>query len=204
MGVTEVAEFHHVVDANALIAVIIVVALPESAEGIDRDHPVVAEIPAQCFKLGAIHVAAENHALTVGFPVCFYFESGLVHDQLAVLVLNLAAGIAKVEIQLAVRPHHDLVNAVIVLGAGDAAEEHGLFIGLIVAVLIGEDDDLVADADNDAGVLAIGLGEDGDAVRRKKILVLVKCFGVVGFAVAVLVFDDDNAITLGAGALRPR
>jgi hypothetical protein len=46
VGVAVVAELHHEVDADALIAVVVVVRLPEGAEGIDGDLVVVAEVPA--------------------------------------------------------------------------------------------------------------------------------------------------------------
>ena len=44
--VAVVAKLHHKVNASSAIAIVIVVGLPERAEGVYTDFPIVAEIPA--------------------------------------------------------------------------------------------------------------------------------------------------------------
>src|SRR5204862_2352146 len=61
--VAEVAKFHHVIDADAAITVVVVVGLPERPEGVDAYFVVVAEIMAEDFEFLAIEIAAEDQAL---------------------------------------------------------------------------------------------------------------------------------------------
>ena len=98
--VAVVAELHHVVDPHAFVAVVVVVRLPERAEGIDRDHPVVAKIPAQRFEFAAVQVAAKDHAFLVRLAVGDDLVAGRVDDRLAVLVLDLPAALPKLKYSL--------------------------------------------------------------------------------------------------------
>ena len=85
-----VAELHHKVDSDRLVSVIVIVALPDGSEGIDTQFPVVAEVPSQGFHVGPIKVAAECHTLLVGLSAGFYFIAGLVGDDLALSIRQLA------------------------------------------------------------------------------------------------------------------
>ena len=67
-----------------------------------------------------------------------------VDDGLAVLVHELFAGVAEVEVELAVGAEDEGVDAVVVLDAADAGEEDFLLVGLAVAVGVGEDEDVGA------------------------------------------------------------
>ena len=57
VGVAEVAAFHDVVDADAAVAVVVVVGLPDGAEGVDGDLVVVAEVLGEGLEVGAVEVA---------------------------------------------------------------------------------------------------------------------------------------------------
>src|SRR6478672_6953334 len=68
-GETEVPAFHDVVDRDTLIAVVIVVGDPDSAEGIDGGFIFVAEVVADHFQFAAVEVAAHHQAFAeAGFP----------------------------------------------------------------------------------------------------------------------------------------
>ena len=96
--VTEIAGFHKIVDAHASIAVVIVVGLPERAEGINGDFVRVAEIMGEDFDAGAIGIATEGHAVLVRVAVIFHDIAGGIDDGVAVLVPELSARIAEIEI----------------------------------------------------------------------------------------------------------
>src|SRR5438876_253700 len=66
VSVSEVAELHHVIDAHSAVAIIVVVRLPERAEGIDGEFIVIAEVMGEHLEFAAVEVAAEDHALAVG------------------------------------------------------------------------------------------------------------------------------------------
>src|SRR6476469_10052130 len=117
-----VAVSHDVVDPHAAVAVVVVVALPDRAKGIDRQLPVVAKVPAQRLHAAAIEVAAKDHAFLIRLAPRGDFIAGLIDDRLAVLVLELLAFVAEIEIQLALGPENEGVNSVVVLSAADATE----------------------------------------------------------------------------------
>jgi hypothetical protein len=84
-----------------------------------------------------------------------------------------------------------------VVDALDAGEELlRRTVGLVVAIVVLEDEDVGGAGDDDAGA------EDADAEGGVDIVPLVEGLFAVGGAVAVGVFEDDDAIALGA-ARRP-
>ena len=159
-----VAILHHVVDAHAAVSVIIIVALPKGAEAIDGDHPVIAEIPAQRLHLAAIKFATKHHALLIRFAIGGYRIAGKVGHSITVLVLELLACVAKVEIQPPIRTKHKLVNPMIVLRTADARKKRLFFVGLIVSVHVGKHLHLVQRADNDPRIFTVGRTKHTHAV----------------------------------------
>ena len=114
VGVTEVSAFHDVVDAAGAGAVV-VVRLPENAEGIDGDLPVVAEVVAQHFDPAAVQLAAYDHPLPVGFSGVVNRIPVDVLDGRAVRMLQFGGVVAEIEIEPAVGPEADGVDGVVVL-----------------------------------------------------------------------------------------
>ena len=136
----------------------------------------------------AVGVAAEDHALTVGFAAVVDFVSGFVGDGLAVFIAELLPRVAEVEVIFSVGTKVEGVDAVIVLAPGDAAEEHFAAVGFEVAIVIGQDKNLTAGGDDDT------IPKDGDAMGGDDVLAFVKDGLAVGFAVLVSVFEDEDAV----------
>ena len=104
------------------------------------------------------------------------------------------AGVAKVEIQPAIRTKNKRVNTVVMLATADAAEEHFLFVRLVIAVHIGEHLHLVAGADNHLGALAVGRGQHAHAVGGIDVASLIKERLLVCLAVAIGILKDEDAV----------
>ena len=101
--VTVVSKFHHVVDANATVAVVVVVGLPNGTETVHGRFPVVAEIPTQGLEIRAVLVATENHSLLIGFALVVYLVT-LGRQSVFRLVLDLSAAVSKVEVKFSIGP----------------------------------------------------------------------------------------------------
>ena len=194
--VTVVAELHYEVDANTLVAIVVIVALPEGTKAVGRNFPVIAEVPAERFKLAAVHVAAKDHSFLIRLAARVHFVASEVDDRLAAAVLDLTAAVTEVEIQLAVRPEVKGVDAVIVLGAGDAGEEQLFSIGLEITVVVVQEEDAVAAGDNNLRPFAARCWQNANAMCRINVVSLIKDSLLVADAIAVGVFKDQDAIPL--------
>ena len=195
VAIAVVAEFHDEVDADPLVAVVVVIRLPDGTEGIDGGFPVVAEVPCDGFEVGAVRVAAEDHAFLVGFAGIADDIACGVGDGFAVFVFELMAFVAEVEVEFAVWAEVDGVDAVVVLSAVDAAEHDFGFVGFEVAVVVGEVPDFACGGDDDA------VAEDGDAVWAFEFRAFEEDGGFVGFAVFIGVFEDEDAVAGGTFAV---
>src|SRR5207249_9580251 len=112
---------------DAAVPVIVVVRLPERAEGVDADLVVVSEVLPERFKFRAVEIATKHHALAVGFAIAADFIAGLVHHgigydfgqwtmQRAFLrkrPLDLPAFVPHIEIELAVGSKYKGMHAVV-------------------------------------------------------------------------------------------
>ena len=152
---TVVPILHHIIDTHSTITIIIVIALPKGAKAVDGHHPVVAKVPTERFQSAAVEITAKHHALLVRIATVVHLVAGQVHDRLAVLVLELATGVAEVEVQPAVRTEHEIMDSMVVLAASDAAEERLFLVRFIVAINIGKDLHLVAGGNDYLGVFTI-------------------------------------------------
>ncbi len=186
VGVAVIAVLHHIIDAHAPIAVVVVVGLPEGAVTVGRYFIVVAEIVPQHLEMCKIGVAAKHHALAVVFGVDVF--SIAVFDRLALAVLQHFTCIAEVEIEFSVGAEHDGVQAVVVLMPADALQDNFFFIGFVVAVFIGEQPEVRALRNDDP------VAHNPDAERRFYFRPLVKYRAFVGLSVAVAVFQDQDAV----------
>jgi hypothetical protein len=91
------------------------------------------------------------------------------------------------------------VDAVVVVIAAEAGEQLlGRAVGLAVAVLVLEDKDVGRLADEHLPARTDGVLGHGDAHRAVKVGRLVEGGRLVRLARALGVFEDDDAITLGA------
>ena len=192
VGVAVVAVFHHVVDPHTLVAVVVVVALPEGTIRVDGHLEVVTEILAQHLHFAAVGVTTEHHALPVALFVDGFARVS-VENSLAVFILNLLAFVAEVEVPLAIGAKDKGVHAVVVLIAAEAGKQDLFLVGFVVAVGIGKHPDVGA-IRND-GFVAL----HPDAQRRLQFWPLIKHLAHVGFAVAVLVFQNHHAVAGGVG-----
>ena len=105
--VSIVPVLHHKVDSRSPVSIIVVVGLPHRAERINRDFPVVSEIPTQCFNIAAIKVAAKHHSLLVWLARIVDNVARHIEDWFTVGCLQLLAFVTEVEIQFAVRARHE-------------------------------------------------------------------------------------------------
>ena len=144
VGVAVVAELHDIVDAYALVAIVVIVRLPDCAERIYGDLVVVAEVEAERFDPTHVEVAAEHEPLPVWLAATVDLVAGLVDDEVfTVRRFQATSVVADVEIQFTVRSEHECVCAVVVIYASDAIEHHlRRAVGLVITVLVGEDQDL--------------------------------------------------------------
>ena len=148
--ISVVAEFHHIVDADSAIAIIVVIRLPDGPEAVHAEFPVIAEVPAERFDAAAVQFTAEGHAFLIGFACCADFVAGEVDHDLSIGGVQLFAAVAEVEVETTIRPEREAVDAVIVLRALNAGEEHFLTIGLQVTIVVVKAEDTVAGRNNDA------------------------------------------------------
>ena len=114
----------------------------------------------------AVEVAAKHHAALVGSLLVLISASvvgplgagvfaetvgigsvddgipGEVHHQFAFLVVNRAAGVAHVPVELSVGAKQHRMSGVIVLGRAGVGEQVFLLVRLVVAIFVGEYDDI--------------------------------------------------------------
>ena len=110
---------------------------------------------------------------------------------------GLHALVADAEIELAVGPDQDAVDAVIVIDAAEAGEQLlRRAVGLAVAVLVLEDQNVGRLADEDLVAGADGVLGDGDAERRQDLRRLVEDGAPCRLCRSLGVFEDEDAIAL--------
>src|SRR3954465_9395161 len=191
VGVTVVAVVENVIDADALVAVVVVIGLPHAAEGIDADFVVVAKIVSEHLEIAAVEIAAENHALAIRIAFVIHFVAVAVDDGRTVRAFDLFSFVAEIEIEFAIGAEDERVNTVIVIDAREAGEEQFFFVGDAVAIFVGENEH-IGRARNDHFV-----AENADAEGGVNFFALVEDGFFIGGPVAVGVFENDNAIAAG-------
>src|SRR5690349_18502105 len=82
IAVAVVPKFHDVIDPHAAIAIVVIVALPQRSERIDRHLVIVSKIPRESFQFASVGVTSEDHAHSIGFAVAVYFVSIEIDDGL--------------------------------------------------------------------------------------------------------------------------
>lgn len=122
-----------------------------------------------------------------------------VPERAAGAVGELSAGIAVVEIQFATGSLRNRVQRVVMIAAVEAGEEDFTLVDggvkLPVAVDVGIDDQVGRAGDVDFVV------DDGDAEGSEELGVLDKHAGLVGLAVTIGIFKNDDAVAGGIFAL---
>ena len=180
--VAVVAAFHHVVQARPLVAVVVVVGLPNRPVGVHRHLVRVAEIVGVDLEVGAVLIHRENRAgieravMRAGQPA-------------SVLGGDVEPLIPGVEPEPPVVAEGDGMDAVVVIEAAKTSEQLLLAHDVVVGVL-GVDPHV-------GGLRHIDLvAENGDAERRPQFHALVKDLARVRDAVAVGVFQNDDPVAL--------
>ena len=134
----EVAALHDIVDADTLVPVVVVVALPDGAEAVETQLVIVAEVVADHVKLLRRRVPAESHAVleaevvarlglaAVGLALAADLAAEGVGDGRSVGVLDVAvvALVAHVEVVAAVGAEDEGVDAVVVVVPAEAGEDY--------------------------------------------------------------------------------
>jgi hypothetical protein len=151
------------------------------------------------FEVGPVHVAPpDGPGLAVGVVRLPFAALAVTRLQ------SIDALVADGEVQLAVRPDIDAVDAVVVVEPAKAGEELlRRAVRLAVAVAVPELEDVGRLADEHAiretplGLLA-RLREHANTERRDQIFALVENGGLIGFPVAVLICEDDDPVALFA------
>ena len=123
------------------------------------------------------------------------FDAVDVGDEFALRIAELLAGVAEIKVEAAIGAEVEGVDAVVVLRTADLREQELFAVGFVVAVVVDEPENVVAAGDE--GFVA----EDADAVGAVHIAALVEDGGFVGLGVAVGVFEDEDAVALGAFAV---
>ena len=178
-----VAIFHHEVDPHSLVAVVVVVALPERAERVHRHLVVVAEVVAEHLEVGAVGPATEDHALAVGLSTVVDRVAETIHHRLAVTVMDGPAGVAEVEVPAAVGADHEGVHRVVVLGLARLREQDLAAVGHEIPVVVMKDEHLGSARHDHPPPPA--LADHADAQGAIDIAALMEDRLLVGHAVAV-------------------
>ncbi len=190
-AITVIAELHDVIDADAAVAVVIVVGLPNAAEAVHGRFPVVAEIPTQSLEIRTVLVATKDHALLVGITTIVDLVSCLVDDRLAVLVLDLPSRVSEIEVEFPIGTEMDGMNAMIVLRTRNTGKKiHRCGIRFVVTILVREHRDAVTNRHHDL------VSENAHSVGGVDITTLVEDLYFVRLVVPVGVFEDENPIAI--------
>ena len=199
LAVAVVATLEDVVDADAVVAVVVVVRLPNVSEGVDCHFVIVAEVVPEHLELAAVRITAKNHSAPVGRSCVFeaahlaaveHVVAGGVDDQFAVCVVNESAVVAHIPVEFAVRPKHKRVGGMIVLRTPGLGEQQFPVVRFVVSVLVGEHDDVWCAGDNYL------VAEHADAKRGVHVTTLIVDLLSIGLAVAVGVLEDQNSVAL--------
>ena len=121
-----------------------------------------------------------------------HLVAGLVSDDLAVGVGQLAGHVAEIEVKLSVGTKGEGVDPVVVLGPADLGEEGLLAVGLQVPVLVGHDPDVVPGGDDDL------VPKDTDPVGGINLSSLVEDRRLVGLAIPAGVLENQDAVSFRA------
>lgn len=202
--VAVVAAVHDVADSCLLVAIIVVVGGEHGAEAVDGGFVLVTEVVGKEFEVGAIGIASPHGA-------CLAIGAVGAPDFLARLrFLVLAVGreevldtlIADAEVELAIGAEMDAMDAVIVIDAIEAGEEDfGWAIGFAIAILVFKQIEVRRMADINLVPRSAGIPGNSDAKRGEEIGRLIEGGSLVSFAIAIAVFEDDNAVSFGANVL---
>ena len=184
-----VAALDQILQPHHLVAVIVVVGLVDVAKRIDGQLVRIPEVLRQDLEACAIQVHAKRNALEVTFAIAI-LRRALRHEVLARLVGDVEAGIAVVEVELAVRSEDDGVQTVVVVDATEA-RQHDFLLQDVVVLILRVDGDV-------RRLRNIHLvAEHGDAERHADVRSLIEHLGPIRFPVVVGVFENDDAVTLG-------
>ena len=131
-----VAVLHHPVDPHALVAVVVIVALPERAERIDGDFVVVAEVVAEHLEIGAVGLATKHHPFAERLSrVVDHVAKPVLHG-ITVFVVHRLARVAKIEVPPSIGADGEGVHGMVMLRRACLREERFLTVGLQVAVVV--------------------------------------------------------------------
>ena len=194
-----VAVLHHPVDPHALVAVVVVVALPERAERVDGDFVVVAEVVAEHLEISAVGLATKHHPFAERFSRVVDDIAEPVLHRIALFVVHRLTRVAKIEIPPAIGADDERMHGMIVLRLAGLREERLLAVGLQVAVVVVKNKDIGSAGDDH--LAARSLANHADTKRAIHVAALVKHRLLICLAVGVGVFDHEDPVALFPGLL---
>ena len=130
-----VAPFHVVEQPRPRVAVIVVVGLEDVAERVDGHLVRIPEVLAEHLEAGAVGVDAQDDAFEIADARPRVRARPLREETLARFVGNVEAGVALIEVQLAVEAEDDRVQTVIVIRSAKARQQHLALDDVVVGVL---------------------------------------------------------------------
>ena len=194
---------------------IVVVVLESVAEGVERLLVGIAVAVADDFGVGAVGVHAHGEAGGPNVSVVRAFAGdsevisrpfaaaafvGAAHVEiLAGVVFKNSAAVAVVEVEFSVRPTCDRVEGVIVVFGIEAGQEDFAFVDggvkfeVTIDVGVNEEFGWLGDVND--------VVKNGDAERGDESFFLHEGVGGVGFAIAIGVLHDRDAVTAGAASV---
>ena len=180
---------------------VIIVALEKIAEAGERLLVAVAVVVPDDVHVRAIGIhahaeAADPHMAVIALQARDVLQHvGAAHAEgFAAAVGELGTGVALIEIPLPIRSGDEAVQTVIMLAACKTGEQSLPLVRNAVAIGVGVNEQVRRLRDDDLVI------EHGDTKWCGEFFLLHEHAALVGFAIVVSVFEDDNAISLRAAA----
>ena len=121
-----VALLHHKINTSPAVAIIVIVALPQRAERVDRGFPVVAEVVSQHFKVGTIQITSKGHPAKQRLAIVDNCSTMNVDHRFTVCIFDLHPGVAEIPVKLSVVTEQKRVCGVIMLRLSCFGEQRNL------------------------------------------------------------------------------
>ncbi len=114
VDVAVVAVLHHIVDAHGAVTVVVIVGLPQRAEGVDSHFVIIPEVVCQDFEFAPVRITAEDHTLAIRTALLHAIAGHIDYD-VAGSIDYLLPTVAKIEIVLPVRTENESMHTVVVV-----------------------------------------------------------------------------------------
>ena len=197
--VAVVAKLHHIIDPNALVPVVIVIALPHRPERIHRHLVVVPEIVPERLEIAhlprlQIDVTAIHQPLPVRLPLVRHLVPREVHHRRTIRPRHPRRRVARIKIKLPVRTEHKRVHLMIVIPHPRRLQDNPRILRLVVPVRIRQQPHIRRRAHNHLRPLP--LRQHTHTQRIRQLYVLKKHLRLIRRPVPVFILQNDHPIPL--------